>query len=286
MQYWGCYISRTKFTCIKTYINFHPVNINSNNIKHTWVNNIQIYQFSTSDHIKLNTSIKKFNFASDIYISIHYTISLLNSKKKISQSSNTSNKVIRIIDNIPKDLQANNSNLIKKIIKEATNEETLIDCTYTLPKGGIAIHLLCEEDAKKLENNLDKIYPGSHCQQPQSHSDYSKVIVKNLDPSIPTQKLKQNMEEAYQTTIQIKRYHSSLTKRPLLTPCITFKGDIYSNFLSEETRIFNESYKCQPYNKPAIRCFNCQKFGPIARNCRNRKRCHNCGETHLQNSYC
>ena len=122
-------------------------------------------------------------------------------KKIISQSSNTSNKVISIIDNIPKDLQANNSNLIKKIIKEPTNEETLIDCTYTLPKGGIAIHLPCDKDTKKLENNLDQIYPGSHCQQPQSNSGYNKVIVKNLDPSIPTQEIKQNIEEACQTAI-------------------------------------------------------------------------------------
>ena len=194
-------------------------------------------------------------------------------KNKISQSSNTSNKIIRIIDNIPKGLQTNNLNLIKKRIKETTTVKIPIDFTYTLPKGGIAIPLPCEEDAKKLENNLDQIYPGSHCQQPQSNSVYNKVIVKNLDPSIPTQEVKQNMEEAYQTTIQIKRYHSSLTKRLLPIICITFKGNTYPNFLSEDIRIFNKSYKCQPYNKPAIRCFNCQKFGHIARNCRNRKRC-------------
>ena len=104
-------------------------------------------------------------------------------------------------------------NLIKKRIKETTTEETPIDFTYTLLKAGIAIHLPCEEeDTKKLENNLDQISPGSHCQQPQSHSGYNKVIVENLDPSIPTQEIKQNIEEAYQSTIQIKRYHSSLTK--------------------------------------------------------------------------
>ena len=87
---------------------------------------------------------------------------------------------------------------------------------------GIAIHLPCEEDAKKLENNLGQIYPDSHCQQPQSYSGNNKVIVKNLDPSIPTQEIKQNIEEAHQTTIQIKRYHSSLTERPLPLICITF----------------------------------------------------------------
>ena len=108
---------------------------------------------------------------------------------------------MRVIDNIPKDLQTNNSNLIKKRIKETTNEEIPIGFTYTILKGGIAIHLLCEKDAKKLENNLDQIYPGSHCQQPQSNSGYNKVIVKNLDPSIPTQEIKQNIEEACQTAI-------------------------------------------------------------------------------------
>ena len=173
----------------------------------------------------LSASITQFPFSTE--------------KNIISQSLNTSNKVIRIIDNIPKDLQKNNSKLIKKRIKETTTEEIPIDFTYTLPKGGIAIHLPCEEDAKKLENNLDQIYPGSYCQQPQSHSGYNKVIVKNLDPSIPAQEIKQNIEEAYQITIQIKRYHSSLTKRPLPIICITYKGDTYPNFLSEDIRIFS-----------------------------------------------
>ena len=113
----------------------------------------------------ISTSIKQFPYSTQ--------------KNTISQSLNTSNKVIRIIDNIPKDLQINNSNLIKKRIKETTTEEIPIDFTYTLPKGGIGIHLPCKEDAKKLENN--------HCQQPQFHSGYCKVIVKNLDPSIPAQ---------------------------------------------------------------------------------------------------
>ena len=180
----------------------------------------------------------------------------------------------------------NNSNLIKKRIKETTTEEITIDFTYTLPKGGIAIHLPCEQDAKKPENNLDHIYPGSHCQQSQSHSGYYKVIVKNRDPSIPAQEIKQNIEEAYQITIQIKRYHSSLTKRPPPIICITYKGDTYPNFLSEDIRIFNKSYKWQRYSKQVIRCFNYQKFGHIARNWRNCKCCQNCGETHLENSYC
>ena len=121
--------------------------------------------------------------------------------------------------------------------------------------------------------------------EPQSHSGYNKVIVKNLDPSIPAQEIKQNIEEVYQITIQIKGYHSGLTKRPLPIICITYKGDTYPNFLSEDIRIFNKSYKCQHYNKPAIRCFICQKFGHIARNCRDRKRCQNCRESYLENSY-
>ena len=122
--------------------------------------------------------------------------------------------------------------------------------------------------------------------EPQSHSGYNKVIVKNLDPSIPAQEIKQNIEEVYQITIQIKGYHSGLTKRPLPIICITYKSDTYPNFLSEDIRIFNKSYKYQHYNKPVIRGFNCQKLGHIARNCRNCKCCQNCGETHLENSYC
>ena len=150
------------------------------------------------NQITSNLTPSKKSISPVTSISASITQSLSSTEKNnISQSSNTSNKVIRIIDNIPKDLQTNNSNLIKV----TTTDEIPIDFTYTLPKGGIAIHLPCEEDAKKLENNLDQIYPGSYCQQPQSHSGYNKVIVKNLDPSIPTQEIKQNIEEACQTAI-------------------------------------------------------------------------------------
>ena len=203
------------------------------------------------NQITSNLTPSKKSISPVTSISASITQSLSSTEKNnISQSSDTSNKVIRIIDNIPKDLQTNNSNLIK----ETTTDEIPIDFTYTLPKGGIAIHLPCEEDTKKLENNLDQIYLGSYSQQPQSHSGYNKVIVKNLDPSLPTQEIKENIEEAYQTTIQIKRYHPSLTKRPLPIICITYKGDTYPNFLSGDIRIFNKRYKCQPYNKPAICC--------------------------------
>ena len=67
------------------------------------------------NQITSNLTPSKKSISPVTSISASITQSLSSTEKNnISQSSDTSNKVIRIIDNIPKDLQTNNSNLIKK----------------------------------------------------------------------------------------------------------------------------------------------------------------------------
>ena len=55
-----------------------------------------------------------------------------------------------LIDNITQNLKPINSTQIKKRIKEFSSELINIQYSYTLPKGGVAIHTETEKDAEPL----------------------------------------------------------------------------------------------------------------------------------------
>ena len=110
-------------------------------------------------------------------------------KEEISSLSNNQTSVdfvctikketnIRLIDNIPQEIKPNNSAEIKKRIKDLSSKNINIKHTYTLPKGSIAIHTDAEKDTEILEQEIQHIFPGSHCKKPLSHRDKKKLSSK------------------------------------------------------------------------------------------------------------
>ena len=67
-----------------------------------------------------------------------------------------SQNFIRIIDNIPRNTLPKSSEDIKNRIKATSTKHIKTDFLYTLPRGGIAIHLYSEEDIENLQNNTGK----------------------------------------------------------------------------------------------------------------------------------
>ncbi|XP_031776895.1 uncharacterized protein LOC116415798 [Nasonia vitripennis] len=63
---------------------------------------------------------------------------------------------------------------------------------------------------------------------------------------------------------------------PTTSVMVTFKGD----FLSKEVSICLVKTKVDPYVRRPMQCYNCFKFGHMAKTCRNQKRCSMCGELH------
>lgn len=79
---------------------------------------------------------------------------------------------------------------------------------------------------------------------------------------------------------QIKYYRQEdggVTTRPLHSVILTFRDDrpipgrIYLGFTS---------HPVEEYLGPALRCYNCQRFGHMAKSCRNTRRCKICSEEH------
>ena len=82
---------------------------------------------------------------------------------------------IWLIDNIPQTLRPKNSTQIKKRIKEFSSEQINIQYSYTLPKGGVAIHTETEKDAETLEKEINNIFPGSSCGKSLTQTGLQKL---------------------------------------------------------------------------------------------------------------
>ena len=84
---------------------------------------------------------------------------------------------IRVVDNIPNSLKPQNSTEIKKRVKECcSNTEIKIKYSYTLAKGGIAIHTETGKDAETLDTEIGKIFPGSICKNPLSKTSTKSTL--------------------------------------------------------------------------------------------------------------
>ena len=169
----------------------------------------------------------------------------------------------RLIDNIPQEIKPNNSAEIKKRIKDLSSKNINIKHTYTLPKGGIAIHTDSEKDTKILEQEIQHIFPGSYCEKPLCHRDNKKIVIKNIHPSIIKEHIRESFRKQFHQNSFIKRFHSSTTKKPLPIISITCHTETVTKLLKNGLTILQKHYLCEPYKKPVIRCYNCQLFGHI-----------------------
>ena len=210
----------------------------------------------------------------------------LNHKPAVTEGNNKHKILIRLIDNIPNNLKPKNSSDIKTRINNTISQNIQINYTYNLPKGGIAIHFKTEEDIISFQQNLNSVYPGSRCSIPKNLQKKDKVVIKNINPNIPAEDLTNILEDLTKEKLYIKRFYSSFNFNPLPIISITCSQYLASKLLKEGIIILNTKYNCEKYSKPVIRCFNCQRFGHISKNCVHNFNCHLCGHNHNLNQSC
>ena len=80
-----------------------------------------------------------------------------------------------------KNLQPNNSADIIKRITKVSSQDIKITFLWTVPRGGIAIHLQSKEDIQKLEEEIENIYPNSICSIPPTQQNKKRVVIKNIN---------------------------------------------------------------------------------------------------------
>ena len=85
------------------------------------------------------------------------------------------------------------------------------------------------------------------------------------------------MDKKFNQNSKIRRFHSSVSQKPLPIISISCHSEISSKLLIEGIDIFDKHYNCEQYKKPVIRCFNCQQFRHIAKHRTRTSPCHNYG---------
>ena len=138
---------------------------------------------------------------------------------------------IQLVDNIPQFLRLKNSMEIKMWIKEFSSEQINIQYSYTLAKGGVAIHTETEKDVETFEKETNNIFPCSSCTKPPTQTDFTKVAIKNINLFISTKDIKQFVDKKFNQNWKIRRFHSSVDQKPLPIISISCHSEISSKLL-------------------------------------------------------
>ena len=156
-----------------------------NHISHPSITTDQSKQVhSSSNQTSVAPADQNTNRLSPQGREISYTENPPESRKKQISDTNSlpadfknfhSSLNIRLIDKIPQTLRPKNSTQIKKRIKEFSSEQINIQYSYTLPKGGVAIHTETEKDAETLEKEINNIFPGSSCGKSLTQTGLQKL---------------------------------------------------------------------------------------------------------------
>ena len=205
-----------------------------------------------------------------------------------SSATETARKVV-IIDNIEKpELFKTRPEILREVKKY--KKKVAIDYAYSLPAGGVALHVRSEEDTKALLEDWpsgsfesNKVKP----HRPRSLDSTKTVYVHNIDTSLSvaelTSEIQKNTNQSEITVTRVYKSHSGGNSLPLIT--VTANSELITSFLCNGIRLFNKTYNCKPKRiLKFIRCYNCQGFGHISSRCKKNTICNNCGQHHTNNS--
>ncbi|MES9880031.1 MAG: hypothetical protein ABW185_04035 [Sedimenticola sp.] len=191
---------------------------------------------------------------------------------------------ILVVDNTsnPKDLKS--SKVIQQTIKEFPQLEEVQFC-YSLPRGGIALHFDSAEEAREVEKN----WPGpvfgedESVHKPKGSTPKTVGYLKNISLKTSKTELEQFLHNQGCRVLTLRRLLHRHSGRPMPVWRIEFEENsdldkavksIYPFKLNGKTAFceVSRSYK-------VVRCYSCQRFGHIARNCTYHSRCENCGSS-------
>ena len=143
-----------------------------------------------------------------------------------------------------------------------------------------------QKRSETLEKEIKNISPGSSCTKLLTQTSSTKVVIKNINPFISTEDIKQVVDKKFNQNSKIRRFLSSVNRKPLPIISISCHSEISSKLLIDRIDIFGKHYNCEQYKKTVIHYFNCQQFEHIAKHCSKNSLCHNCGSQKHKNNTC
>ena len=162
-----------------------------------------------------------------------------------------------------------------------------MEFAYPLVKGGIAIHTKSKEERDNLYEELKgESFRGGKVGK-LSEEKPKLVFLKNVDTKVNINEIVEKLKQKDINIIECKRILNTSTQRPTKTIKVTVATKDLERVLQVEIRIGED--KCRVERQtvyPVIRCYECQQFGHIGKNCTAEKRCVICAGDHSSNFGC
>ena len=194
------------------------------------------------------------------------------------------NKII-IIDDIPDSSAYIDS---RKILKEINIHCPLfqIEYAYRLTKGGVAIHLHSEEERDRFFDSLPAEAFSGGSKKKLNEQKWYQIFVKNVDRNIDLSEIKKKFDDENIPVHSINRIVNFRFGKP--TKVLKLETDLKScEKLAAKSFVVINNVHC-PVEKrkfePVVRCFGCQAFGHIRKNCKSQIRCERCAGPHINNN--
>lgn len=195
-----------------------------------------------------------------------------------------SDKNILVVDNTENPQQLKSSKRIKEVLNKHP-QLTEVNYYYSLPRGGIALHLGSSEEARKLENNWPGPVFGAEekVHRPKGQTPGTVGFLKNISINTSKAELEQFLTYKACRVVALRR----LLHRHSGKPMPVWKVDFEANKDLERALHITYPFKlngkkafCEASRKyKVVRCFSCQRYGHIANNCTYPSKCENCGST-------
>lgn len=158
--------------------------------------------------------------------------------------------------------------ITKAIQKEIGN----IQRATFLGNGRLLIYAKSEEQRKIIlkKTTLNNLKISVHVPGTKSRA---RGVISGIPTSVSVEEIKETLSQ-YGVT-EVKRLTKGKEKIDSLSILLTFDKD-----LPARVQMGYMSYTVREYVPPPLRCFQCQRFGHVASQCRGKVRCAKCGGDH------
>ncbi len=219
-------------------------------------------------------------------VGILETVQSTSTPSEESQPHQPSSSNIVIIDGISNPRDYKDSATIKKEVN-SLKPQVRIEHAYSLPAGGVALHL---RDSESKDQALSDWPEGSFgSKQVKAHQTLKVqpkfvVVVKNVDTKLLETDIQNSLAAQVNEPVCVCRLHSNRTNGPLPIIKVTSSEATYKSFLKDGVKILGKTHSCTPNrNYKIVRCYNCQTFGHISKTCNHIHKCAVCSLNHPPN---
>lgn len=206
-------------------------------------------------------------------------------KPVIFNAESDTDKII-IIDNIDNASQFFSS---RNILREVHNyfPDIKVEFAYSLAKGGVAIHASSKSDRDLLLYQLPAESFGGGVKHPPKCPTHEVVYIKGVNTSVDLHSFSEFLQKKDIFVNDIRRLTRRHTGKPTAVVRVHCSADSAKLLLNSKLVINNSHCSTERERSVrVIRCFKCQSFGHLARNCNNTIRCEFCAGSHGEQEQC